>query len=98
MELRLPNLVTSTALFNIYLVLSICWINVYAADKPVARVAYQRENEEEGVLPMTSNLQWRSVDSVNDNGNENYLAGETSQNEITINTTPPSMYTYWVKF
>jgi len=48
MELRLPNLVTSTALFNIYLVLSICWINVYAADKPVARVAYQRENEEEG--------------------------------------------------
>ena len=60
MELRLPKPVTSTAVFNIYLVLSICWINVYAAEKPVARVAAadqrQSESGESGV--------WNPLDTL----------------------------------
>jgi hypothetical protein len=49
MELRLPKPVTSTAIFNIYLVLSICWINVYAAEKPVGRVTADQRHGESGV-------------------------------------------------
>ena len=62
MELRLPNFMTSTALFNIYLVLSVCWINVYAAEKPVARVASasdQRQNSESGGGGV-----WNPVDTL----------------------------------
>ena len=54
MELRLPKPVTSVAVFNIYLVLSICWINVYAAEKPVGRVA--ADQSESGV--------WNPVDTL----------------------------------
>ena len=46
MELRLPSAVTGTAVLNIYLVLSITVINVYAADKPLARVAGWQQGEE----------------------------------------------------
>ena len=58
MEVRLPRPVTAYALLNIYLVLSICFINVYAAEKPVARVADQggSDQREEGV--------WNPQDSL----------------------------------
>ena len=58
MEVRLPRPTTAYALLNIYLVLSICFINVYAAEKPVARVADQggSDQREEGV--------WNPQDSL----------------------------------
>ena len=58
MEVRLPRPATAYALLNIYLVLSICFINVYAAEKPVARVADQggSDQREEGV--------WNPQDSL----------------------------------
>ena len=71
MEFKLPAFTTVTAVFNIYLFLSICMVQVYATKKPVnndkLRNESDQQNESENVMrTMRSNPQAKTLLSVND--------------------------------
>jgi len=46
MEIKLPSVTTATAVFNIYLILSICMVQVYATKKPIDSKKLFNESEE----------------------------------------------------
>lgn len=71
MEIKLPSVTTVTAVFNIYLVLSICMVQVYATKKPVDSKKLYNESDEEDksenvMRTMRSDPRVKTLLSVND--------------------------------
>lgn len=71
MEIKLPSVTTATAVFNIYLILSICMVQVYATKKPIDSKKLFNESEEhtdsENVMrTMRSDPRVKTLLSVND--------------------------------
>jgi len=71
MEIKLPSVTTATAVFNIYLILSICLVQVYATKKPIDSKKLFNESEEhtesENVMrTMRSDPRVKTLLSVND--------------------------------
>jgi len=71
MEIKLPSVTSVTAVFNIYLILSICMVQVYATKKPVDSKKLYNESDEQSesenvMRTMRSNPRVKTLLSVND--------------------------------
>ena len=70
MEIKLPSVRTVSAVFNIYLILSICMVQVYATKKPIDSKKLFNESDEEGesenvMRTMRSDPRVKTLLSVN---------------------------------
>jgi len=71
MEIKLPSVPTVTAVFNIYLILSICMVQVYATKKPIDSKKLYNESEEQSesenvMRTMRADPRVKTLLSVND--------------------------------